>query len=136
MMCQRIGLPPISIIGFGLRCDSSEIRVPRPPASMTAFIIVLTMTRRTRDANDQRKTGPSARALRRSHREDGTAIRVRTETRDLPGEFRADNARPLVGIVAAGPARLFNLEMHRVVFKKERLDPWAVTSNRDYVHTF
>ncbi len=38
MMCQRIGLPPISIMGFGLRCDSSEILVPRPPARMTAFM--------------------------------------------------------------------------------------------------
>ncbi|MNQ62532.1 hypothetical protein D3C85_768810 [compost metagenome] len=38
MMCQRIGLPPISIIGLGLRWDSSLIRVPRPPARMTAFI--------------------------------------------------------------------------------------------------
>ncbi|MNN66228.1 hypothetical protein D3C81_1817920 [compost metagenome] len=38
MMCQRIGLPPTSIIGLGLRCDSSLIRVPRPPAKITAFI--------------------------------------------------------------------------------------------------
>ena len=38
MMCQRIGRPPISIIGLGLRCDSSLMRVPSPPASMTAFI--------------------------------------------------------------------------------------------------
>src|SRR5437762_13804643 len=38
MMCQRIGRPPISIIGFGRKCDSSEIRVPRPPARMTAFM--------------------------------------------------------------------------------------------------
>ena len=37
-VCQSIGLPPISIIGFGLRWVSSEIRVPRPPASITAFI--------------------------------------------------------------------------------------------------
>src|SRR5216117_2860164 len=39
MMCQRIGLPPISIIGLGLRWDSSLIRVPRPPARITAFIL-------------------------------------------------------------------------------------------------
>src|SRR6266496_2092395 len=38
MMCQRIGRPPISIIGLGLRWDSSLMRVPRPPARMTAFI--------------------------------------------------------------------------------------------------
>jgi hypothetical protein len=35
-----MGLPPISIMGFGLRCDSSEMRVPRPPARITAFIIL------------------------------------------------------------------------------------------------
>ncbi len=37
-MCQRMGFPPNSIMGFGFRCVSSEIRVPRPPARMTAFI--------------------------------------------------------------------------------------------------
>ena len=26
--CHKIGIPPISIIGFGFNCDSSEIRVP------------------------------------------------------------------------------------------------------------
>src|SRR6186997_1921285 len=40
MMCHRIGLAPISIIGLGLRCVSSEIRVPSPPARITAFIPV------------------------------------------------------------------------------------------------
>src|ERR1041385_4494280 len=38
MICHRSGPPPISIIGFGLRCDSSEILVPKPPARITAFI--------------------------------------------------------------------------------------------------
>src|SRR2546428_6339793 len=38
MMCHRIGRPPISIMGFGLRWDSSLIRVPKPPARMTAFM--------------------------------------------------------------------------------------------------
>ena len=37
-MCQRIGRPPISTIGFGFVEVSSESLVPRPPASMTAFI--------------------------------------------------------------------------------------------------
>src|SRR5438874_1548062 len=37
MMCQRIGLPPTSIIGFGRTWDSSEMRVPKPPARMTHF---------------------------------------------------------------------------------------------------
>src|SRR4030095_4970167 len=41
MMCQRIGLPPISTIGFGRMCDSSLILVPRPPARITTFINVL-----------------------------------------------------------------------------------------------
>jgi hypothetical protein len=38
MMCQSIGLPPISTIGFGLMDVSSLIRVPSPPARMTAFM--------------------------------------------------------------------------------------------------
>ena len=41
MMCYRIGIPPISIMGLGLNADSSEIRVPKPPARMTTFIIFL-----------------------------------------------------------------------------------------------
>ena len=36
-MCQRIGLPPISIIGFGMRWVSSPMRTPRPPQKMTTF---------------------------------------------------------------------------------------------------
>jgi hypothetical protein len=38
MMCQRIGLPPISIMGFGRVEVSSLILVPKPPARMTTFI--------------------------------------------------------------------------------------------------
>lgn len=38
MICQRIGFSPISIMGFGFKWDSSEIRVPKPPARITIFI--------------------------------------------------------------------------------------------------
>ena len=38
MMCQRIGIPPISTIGFGRTLVSSLSRVPIPPARMTVFI--------------------------------------------------------------------------------------------------
>src|SRR5579859_7402347 len=38
MMCQRIGLPPISTMGFGLTWVSSLKREPKPPARITAFI--------------------------------------------------------------------------------------------------
>ncbi len=38
MMCHKIGRPPISTIGFGRDCVSSERRVPSPPARITAFI--------------------------------------------------------------------------------------------------
>src|SRR5262245_58195434 len=41
MMCQRIGLPPTSIMGLGLTCVSSLRREPNPPARMTAFIYCL-----------------------------------------------------------------------------------------------
>jgi ribosomal protein L11 len=34
-----MGLPPISIIGLGVMWDSSLIRVPLPPARITAFIL-------------------------------------------------------------------------------------------------
>src|SRR4051812_18956422 len=38
MTCQRMGLPPISTIGFGRAEVSSPSREPRPPARMTAFM--------------------------------------------------------------------------------------------------
>src|ERR1035438_902406 len=40
MMCQRIGRPPISTIGFGRRLVSSERREPNPPARMIAFMLL------------------------------------------------------------------------------------------------
>lgn len=39
MMCHRMGRPPISIIGLGRMVVSSDRRVPRPPARITAFIV-------------------------------------------------------------------------------------------------
>jgi hypothetical protein len=41
MMCHKIGLPPISTIGFGRAVVSSAIRVPKPPARITTFINIL-----------------------------------------------------------------------------------------------
>src|SRR3954465_4420167 len=38
MTCPRMGLPPISTIGFGRADVSSPSREPRPPARMTAFM--------------------------------------------------------------------------------------------------
>src|SRR3954469_8919206 len=38
-MCQRIGRPPTSTIGFGFDSDSSARRVPSPPASRTVFTV-------------------------------------------------------------------------------------------------
>lgn len=40
-MCQKIGLPPISIIGFGLEEPASEIRAPKPPARVTPLMDAL-----------------------------------------------------------------------------------------------
>ncbi len=37
MICHKIGMPPISIKGLGLTNVSSLIRVPNPPAKITAF---------------------------------------------------------------------------------------------------
>src|SRR5271165_1582352 len=37
MMCQSIGLPPISIIGLGRTAVSSLSREPNPPARITTF---------------------------------------------------------------------------------------------------
>ena len=77
-MCQRIGFPPTSTIGFGRNSVSSRSRVPRPPARMTAFIrspssvafirsMVPVPTRtgtgtRTATGRSRRPTDPSAAA--------------------------------------------------------------------------
>src|SRR5438046_1372504 len=39
MMCQSIGLPPISTIGLGRTVVSSASLLPRPPASITTFMV-------------------------------------------------------------------------------------------------
>src|SRR5262245_16676752 len=39
MICQRMGLPPMSMSGFGIAAVSSDSRVPNPPAKITAFIL-------------------------------------------------------------------------------------------------
>src|SRR4030042_3684702 len=38
IICQRMGLPPISTIGLGRKTVSSDRRVPAPPARITTFI--------------------------------------------------------------------------------------------------
>src|SRR5579872_6620511 len=48
MMCHKSGLPPISIMGFGRTPVSSLIRVPKPPARMTAFTPSLSAPARCR----------------------------------------------------------------------------------------
>src|SRR6218665_1770717 len=37
MMCQRIGRPPISVIGFGVRWDSGGIGGPEPAGEQYGF---------------------------------------------------------------------------------------------------
>src|SRR3989338_6633605 len=44
MMCQRIGMPPISTSGFGRNSVSSRILVPLPPHKMTAFMAIIPLT--------------------------------------------------------------------------------------------
>src|SRR5690242_21756231 len=39
MMCQRIGIPPISTIGLGRTSVSSARRVPKPPARIPTFML-------------------------------------------------------------------------------------------------
>ena len=49
MMCQRIGLSPIGIIGFGIRAEVSPIRRPRPPQKMTTFMSAAASSRPLQD---------------------------------------------------------------------------------------
>src|ERR1700712_3436229 len=50
MMCQRIGFPPISPLGFGRPDVSSANRLPSPPARITAFMRGLSASSRRRQA--------------------------------------------------------------------------------------
>jgi len=40
-MCYRMGLPPIPTIGLGRISVSSASRVPKPPARMATFMVIL-----------------------------------------------------------------------------------------------
>ena len=51
MMCHRIGLPPISIIGLGLRWVSSEMRVPSRPRELLPSYVSLSRLRVCRTAS-------------------------------------------------------------------------------------
>src|SRR5690606_25641598 len=67
MMCQRIGLPPTSTIGFGRNVVSSAKRVPKPPARITAFIHSLLLVRA--DPAGQSRIAPSRAPSLRSRLE-------------------------------------------------------------------
>ena len=77
MMCQRIGLPPISTIGLGRSVVSSESRVPSPPARITVFT----------DPQGSAPTGPGA------HPETGGLLAI---LRNLPAAvaFMSVSPRP------------------------------------------
>src|SRR5262245_31887576 len=40
IICQSMGFPPISTMGFGLMVVSSDRRVPNPPARIATFMSV------------------------------------------------------------------------------------------------
>ena len=69
MMCQRIGLPPISTIGFGRTAVSSLSREPNPPARMTAFTGLKPSDGRT-DGRGRTHTAP----LRSPHSEHAASL--------------------------------------------------------------
>src|ERR1051325_10791350 len=60
MMCQRIGLPPISTIGLGRIAVSSAKRAPFPPARITTFI---SMRHRLREGGNEAAARGTVRLL-------------------------------------------------------------------------
>src|SRR5712664_451924 len=97
MMCQRIGLLPISIIGFGLRPLSSLMRLPIPPARITAFMACPPRDERRRGGMERLPpdTAPRRAAPRQAHREIAQHILQRASAlrRALYGKARRGNRR-------------------------------------------
>ncbi len=96
MMCQSIGLPPISTIGFGRVVVSSLRREPKPPAKITAFTILqLTLAWPAPHTLALRESPTATRACRR-----GCACVVRyTASHPSP----ADPARLAIERAASAP---------------------------------
>ncbi len=75
MVCQSMCLPPISIIGLGLTWVSSLMRVPSPPARITAFMGTSGRRRPARLRLVPPRTSSTARR--------GTRLRSATHAREL-----------------------------------------------------
>lgn len=75
MVCQSMCLPPISIIGLGLTWVSSLMRVPSPPARITAFMGTSGRRRPARLRPVPPRTSSTARR--------GTRLRSATHAREL-----------------------------------------------------
>src|SRR5665213_790028 len=87
MMCHRIGLPPISTIGLGRTAVSSLRREPKPPARITAFIVVQVIERLVRSARQRRL---SARCLGTKPEliEEGRLDRIYSPRGEAPGRWQ------------------------------------------------
>src|SRR5690349_9298348 len=109
MMCQRIGLIPISTIGLGFRSVSSRKRVPRPPQRITTFIATpQPVAARVRGvltglSRDVQLVAPRGRAV---HSGPSAAARLRLVDREAPlARGSAQAAQDLAAIPRARSGR-------------------------------
>src|SRR6266496_265748 len=75
MMCQRIGRPPISTIGFGRTSVSSASRVPSPPARITTLTDCLLYPGRMIPTNEHSPKDPTKISAMAADRDVGRLAR-------------------------------------------------------------
>src|SRR5437762_493204 len=92
MMCQSIGLPPISTMGFGRTAVSSLSREPNPPAKMTAFTAMQVSRRSTPPVG--RSTLPHIHHLRGARRERVVGLRFGEHAELVAGRTPEPEAIP------------------------------------------
>lgn len=110
MMCQRIGIPPISTIGLGRYSVSSRIRVPLPPHRMTACKLppVASRSLPACNGNGNARRSPMVKEIERHYiTVDGArgAAEIALLRQAAPGH------RPTQGVVRFKPVAVFEVSI-------------------------
>src|SRR5262245_39878828 len=109
MMCQRMGLPPISTMGLGRRVVSSERREPKPPARLITLTAGLPPIG-SGGTRDWFAVGPEKRSV------DVRRRRVCRSGLERQAAVRGQPDQPLTRLI--GPVRPAVLQHHRAVTRE------------------
>src|SRR5271166_4098217 len=116
MMCHRIGLPPISTIGFGRSAVSSLSREPKPPARITTFTSGKVIRCPPRAGSGLRHD----HRVRRAAGERIVALGHRQRPELVDG--RTGEPEAVAGLVATGPTAADDVELDPRPTRRARLE--------------